>query len=176
MDILIIILSSTVISALVSTVIGGWFSLRSKQSDYANAYYKLILERRLAAYEEVEKLIGSIKVAVVDTDDRPYHELFSRGNDLGAAYKTLSGTMSKALWLSDELFKLTRELNLLVYKGATQDLGLIEFGKQNYTIIAKLRTNLEKVHVRDMLTLHDAPAFLKAKKPEDTYGELPPRG
>lgn len=176
MDTLAVVLSSALISGLVSALVSGWFNLRSKQNEYANAYYKLILERRLAAYEEVEELIGSIKVAVVDTDNRPYHLLFSKDNDHTHVYQVLAGTMSKALWLSDELFDLTRQLNLLVYGKATDDVGLIEFGKRNYRTIADLRTRMEKVHIRDMLSLHDAPAFLKSKKPAETYGELPPRG
>ena len=81
MDILTIVVSSTVTSALISGLIGGWFSLRSKQAEYANIYYKMILERRMVAYEEVERLIGEIKIAVVDNDQRPYHLLFSGDND-----------------------------------------------------------------------------------------------
>lgn len=175
MNTLIIVLSSTLISGFVSALVSGWFGLRSRQNEYANAYYKLILERRLAAYEEVEQLIASIKVAVVDTDNRPYHQLFCDDNDHARVYQVMGGTMAKALWLSEDLFELTRALNLLVYEKATDDVGFIEFGKSNYNTIAELRTKMEKVHIRDMLTLHDAPAFLKSKRPADTYSELPPR-
>ena len=176
MDIWTVVLSSTVVSGVVSALVGGWFTLRSKRNEYANAYYKMILERRLAAYEEVERLIASIKVAVVDNDQKPYHMLFSRDDDHMNLYKTLLGTMSNTLWLSDDIFELTRQLNLLVYKGTPGDSGLIEFGKKNYTEIAELRTKLERAHARDMLQLHDVHAFLKAKKPADGYAPLPSRG
>ena len=176
MDILTLVLSSALISGLVSALVSGWFNLRTKQSEYANAYYKLILERRLAAYEEVEKLIGSIKVAVTDAENRPYHMLFSDDDGHTGVYKSLVGIMSKSLWLSDELFELTRQLNLLVYGKAGEDVGLIEFGKLNYETIAVLRVKMEKIHTKDMLTLHDAPAFLKSKKHPDTFGALPPQG
>ncbi len=176
MDILTVVLSSSVVSAIVSALVGGWFSLRTKQNEYANAYYKMILERRLAAYEEVERLIAAIKVAVIDDDQKPYHLLFSKDDDQLGVYQQLCGTMSNALWLSDELFKLTRQLNLLVYSGTPKDGGLVEFGKNNYTAVAELRTKLETVHARDMLALHDVPGFLKAKKPKDDYGPLPSRG
>jgi len=71
MEIWIAVLSSTVVSALVSSLIGGWFALRSKQNEYAHAYYKVVLERRIAAYEEIEGLISAVKVAVIDADRRP---------------------------------------------------------------------------------------------------------
>lgn len=176
MEIWVVVLSSSVVATVVSALVGGWFSLRAKQNEYANAYYKMILERRLAAYEEVEHLIGAIKVAVVDHDQKPYHMLFSRDDDHATVYKVLQGTMSNALWLTDELFELTRQLNLLVYNGTVEDSGLIEFGKNNYNAVADLRAKLERVHARDMLVLHDAPAFLKAKKPPDSYVSLTPRG
>jgi hypothetical protein len=40
MDILTVVLSSSAVSAIVSALVGGWFSLRTKQNEYANAYYK----------------------------------------------------------------------------------------------------------------------------------------
>jgi len=84
--------------------------------------------------------------------------------------------MSHALWMSDDLFQVTREFNQLVFAGTTDGSSLIEFGKTNYTAIADLRTKLEKLHKRDILTLHEVPQFLKAKRVPDGYSALPPRG
>lgn len=170
MELLTIILTSTLIAGIVSAVANGWFGLRGRQDEYKNAYYKLILERRLAAYEEVEKLIASIKVAVIDKDHRPYHLLFSKDLDEVGVYATMHGTMSSALWLSDNLFDLTRELNVLVFQ-RTKALGLVEFGKQNYRALGELRTKIEKAHLRDLLTLHDVRGFLRSKRPADSYTE-----
>ena len=167
----------TVLSSIVSVIgalLAGWFSLRTKQNEYANAYYKLVLERRLLAYEQVEGLIMQIKVTVVDNDDkRPYHILFSKDDDHGAVYELLFAVMSSALWVSDDLFDLTRELNVLIYSGTNLGEGLIGFGKQNYKTIAELRTKMEIAHMRDMLTLHEVPKFLRSKKPSDSYAVLP---
>jgi hypothetical protein len=171
------VLSSSVLTGIVGALLAGWFSLRSKQNEYANTYYKLVLERRLAAYEQVERLIVQIKVAVVDNDDkRPYHILFSKDDDHDAVYKLLFTVMSTALWLTDDLFDQSRELNVLIYSGTSKGEGLIAFGKQNYRTIAKLRTKLETAHARDMLTLHEVPKFLRSKKPTDSYVALPGEG
>ncbi len=173
MEVWQVILSSTVVSATVSAVIAGWFNRRSKHDEYTNAYYKLVLERRLAAYEVVEDLILSIKTAVMDSDRRPYHMLFS--DDAGEAnvYKKIYATNMVSLWLTDELFDLGRELNLLVHS-KRKSQGLIEFGKENYRAIGELRTKMERTHAADLIKLHDVPRFLRSRKPRDTYTELPP--
>lgn len=169
------VLSSSVVTGIIGTLIGGWFNLRSRRNDYANTYYKLVLDRRLAAYEEVEQLIVKIKVAVLDKDQRPYHLLFSDDDDQKSVYKLLFSVMSRALWYSDELFERTRDLNVLIYS-QTKDGGLVEFGKSHYREIAELRTAIEKLHARDMLTLHEVPKFLRSKKPADSYAQLPTEG
>lgn len=172
----LVVLSSSVVSGIVGTLIGGWFNLRSKRNDYANTYYKLVLDRRLAAYEEVEQLIIRIKVAVLDKDQRPYHLLFSDDNDQESVYKLLFSVMSRALWFSDELFERTRDLNVLIFSRTKDSAGLVEFGKSHYREIAELRTAIEKLHARDMLTLHEVPKFLRSKKPTDGYAQLPTVG
>jgi hypothetical protein len=163
------VLSSSLISGVLGALIAGWFSLRVKRTDYANEYYKLILARRISAYEEVERLVTMLKAAVLDEDKRPYHLLFSKEDDHQTVYRVLFMIMSNALWLSDELFGRTRELNVLVFSHGVGEGGLVEFGKQNYATIAELRTKIERVHARDMLELHKIPRFLKRKKPRDSY-------
>lgn len=172
MNIWIVILSSTVVSGLISAIISGWFNLRSKNTEYSNAYYKMILERRLAAYEDVDQLIRCIKAAVVDSDQRPYHFLFSKDDDQIYVYQKISEAMSKSLWLSEDVFDVLREFNVLVAEGATKELGLIEFGKQKYKVIAELRTKLEQICAQDMIKLHDVPNFLKSKKFRNSYSAV----
>ena len=168
----IAILSSSVISGATVAFIAGLFNLRSKNNDYANTYYKMILERRLKAYEAVEILISHIKTAVVDKDNRPYHLLFSKDDDHLRVYKAITGGMPDALWLSDELFDATRELNLMIYQFAPDGTGLIEFGKTHYREIAELRTKIEKIRIQDITTLHQVPKFLRKKRPSDSYAAI----
>jgi hypothetical protein len=170
------VLSSSLISGVLGAFIAGWFNLRVKGNEYANAYYRIVLDRRLAAYEGIERLISAIKIAVVDKDKRPYHFLLSKDDDHVAVYKLLFEVMSQSLWLSDDLFQKTRELNLLVYTAPQGTSGLVEFGKKNYLAIGEIRTQIEKMHARDMLTLHKVPLFLKRKRHTDTYSALPEQG
>ena len=169
---LVAILSSSLIGVVVGALITGAFSLRAKRAEYVNAYYSLVLERRVKAYEAVERLVTMLKMAVVDADERPYHFAFS-GHDELELYGQFLEITSQALWLSDDLFAKTRDLNLLVYERG--DVKLLEFAKQNYEKIAELRTEIEALHGRDMLVLHDVSHFLKSKRHVDTYSPLPRR-
>ena len=143
-QLLVGVLSSSLIAGILGALIGGWFTLRGKRNDYANEYYKVVLARRVQAYEEVERLINMVKTAVLDQDGRPYHVLFCKDDDKQGVYDLLIAVMSKALWLSDELFELIRTFNLLLYSHGDAEGGLIEFGKENYKQVAELRTKLRR--------------------------------
>jgi hypothetical protein len=125
------ILTSTVVATVVSGLISGLYGLYAKQREYMNEYYSLILKRRIVAYEQLENLIVEIKTAVVDTDNKPYHMLFSNDDDSVMAYNLVLNVTSQALWLSDEAFKKAHELNYVVL-GLKPVGGAIEFGKNNY--------------------------------------------
>ncbi|MCK9367415.1 MAG: hypothetical protein M0P72_09755 [Metallibacterium scheffleri] len=140
-----------------------------------NTYYKLVLDRRIEAYGDVERLINMINTAVIGHDQRPYHLLFSKDDDHAAVYKMLGDVMSQALWLSDDLFQNIRELNVLIYSKAGDSAGLVEFGKNNYIAIGKLRTQIKSLHGRDMRTLHKVSSFFKRKKHLNKYESLPNR-
>jgi hypothetical protein len=110
------VLSSSVVSAIIGALIAGAYNLRAKRNEYRNEYFKTVVQRRLAAYEQLEILIVSLKTAVIDTDNKPYHFLFSKDEDCITAYKLLSDTMDRGLWLSDEAFEKTRDLNYRVFR------------------------------------------------------------
>lgn len=174
-ELLLTILSSSLISTIIVALITGLFRLRVSRNEYVSTYHKVVLDRRISAYEDVEHLITKLRVAVVDNDQRPYHLLFSKDDDHLAVYELLYDVMSNSLWLSDQLYDSARELNVLIYSHTENESGLIEFGKNNYRAIADLRVNLERYHARDMLTLYDIPGFLKSKKHVGAYEPLPRR-
>ena len=163
-QLLLAILSSALLSAVLGGVIAGLFNLRAKRRDYENDYFKIVLGKRITAYEQLERLVIHLKTAVLDKDNRPYHLLFSLDDDSASVYKLLFEVTSQALWFTDEIFLNTRDLNYLLFRGNNEDGGLIEFGKQNYKAIASIREEIERILTKDMLSLHDVPAFLELKK------------
>lgn len=162
------ILSSSVISGVLSACILGYYNLRAKQHEYINDYYKTVIARRIAAYEQLENLIVNLKTCVLDTDNKPYHLLFSQDDDWKSAYHLLMNAMSHALWLSEGAFEKIRDLNYLIFNPRCDKSGVIKFGKTNYESIAELRAELERILALDMLELHNVEKFLKNKKDNES--------
>jgi hypothetical protein len=164
------------LGALLGTVIAGLFSLRAKRNEYVNDYYKKVIDRRIAAYEQLESLIVPLKSTVASEDKRPYHFLFRQDEASGVTpiLLILHGITSQALWLSDEAFQKTRDFERLLWSfdGSTS-AALIEFGKQNYQAVATLRDDLERILAADMLGLHDVGRFLSRKKTRPDPGFQP---
>jgi hypothetical protein len=74
----------------------------------------------------------------------------------------LHGSMSRDLWLSNEMFAKLRELNLLMFRFKKPN-SIIEFGKQNYEQAANIRAEIERLLAKDMLSLYDVKKFQKSK-------------
>lgn len=163
------LLSSTLLSGLVGAGVTGVFVLRAKQAEYANDFFKTVVSRRLQAYEDVERLITNFKMAIADQDMQLYHLVFSGNEDDPAGlYGLMFRILSQSLWLSEEMFDITRDLNIFLFENKAPDgSSWIPFGKQHYKYFGSIRTRLERVHSADMLHLHEVPRFLKSRKPID---------
>lgn len=169
------ILTSSVITAVTGGLLGGLVTLRVARNQYINDYYKLVLKKRVDAYEHVEDLITQLKTSLADDQDRKvYHFLFAEG-DVSRAHKALFLISSQSMWLTDELVDETLKLNRLLYQCPSDPAAAIAFAKEHYQTIAKARTRLERLHARDFSVLHEVRRFLKAKRPSDSYGALPDR-
>lgn len=154
----------------------GWFSLRSKRNEYENAYFKMVLDKRIAAYSEVDRFISGASVASVDNNNRPYHAMFEpHERGLPDFYVLLHGAMSGKLWLSNDLHSALRDLNIIAYPAGDNQDALLDIAKDRYKDIAELRTTIERLHARDMLCLHQVAKFLKGKHHGDRYDKLPNR-
>lgn len=158
------ILSSSLLSGIFGAFIAGAFLLRGKRNDYVNDYFKIIIKRRLDAYEKLERLINALKICVLDDDQQPYHQVFSNESTWTDVYTLFLESTSHPLWISDDVFGKTRELNIMLLHASSNDRSLVEFGKLNYTPLAELREQIERLHANDMLALHDVEGFLKKKK------------
>jgi len=72
MDMLAAILSSAVAGGLFS----GFFTLYISERNYRNEYYKMIVDRRLTAHEQINRLVNDLKTSIPDTDGKTYHRIF----------------------------------------------------------------------------------------------------
>jgi hypothetical protein len=175
-DIWVAVLSSSVLSGAIGALVAGWFGLRSRRNEYENAYFKMVLDKRIASYTEVENLISGASNVSVDDKNRTYHAMFQpREHGLPEFYELLHKAMSGKFWLSDDLYAAMRKLNLIAYPAGDNQEALLAIAKDKYKDIAELRTTIERLHSRDMLTLHHVPEFLRSKRFGNDYDALPPR-
>lgn len=166
------ILSSSVIGGAIGALIAGRFNLRVKDREYENEYYKLALAKRIAAYELVQQLVTGLKTSVLGEDRLPHHLLLSHEDGLPEAHKLLYEISSQALWLSDDLFRQTRDIGRLLFGATGHEGGTVAFAKKHYEKLAMFREEIERSLIRDMLSLHEVRAFLKSKKVEGGFGNV----
>jgi hypothetical protein len=152
------------IGSMLGAAVAGYFGLREKRNEYVNEYYRTIIQRRIEAYEELERLIVAYKTAVCDADRKLYHLPFASKSQNDDAFMKLGAAMSQGLWLSDEAFDFVRDLNDLLFQMPDAKDELIVFGKEHYVKIAELRETLERRLATDMLDLHRVKEFLAQKK------------
>ena len=154
----------SVIGGAIGALIAGWFNLSVKDREYENGYYKIVLAKRVAAYESIQQLVTGLNTAVLDDDRQPYHLLLSHEDGLPEAHKLLYEISSQSLWLSNDLSLQTRDLGRFLF-GATNHEGVVMvFAKKQYQKLAKFREEIEQLHIRDMLSLYKVTQFLKTKK------------
>jgi hypothetical protein len=155
--------ASALLGALAGSLLSGYFTLRAKQNEYLNDFYKIVITERVEAYERVEALIQSYKSTVVDELNEPYHCSFAVERQHRDSLIRMGAAMDSGLWLSDEIFDAIQKINYLQYRIPEDPNERIRFGKQHYVEIANMRESLEKMLTLDMLDLHKVRQFLKAK-------------
>lgn len=163
-ELLLTIISSSLFSALLGAAIAGIFNLRTKHNEFVNDYFKLVIHKRVEAYEIIELVIRGYKTTLFDGDNRPYYIVFDEDDNWQNVYAPLAAALSNAVWLSDELLEIAKDLNSLLFRLPSLTSGITEFGKQNYIALAKIRDALEKQLATDMLELHQVKKFLLQKK------------
>lgn len=152
------------LGALLGAAIAGYFTLRAKRNEFVNDYYRTVVERRIEAYEALEKLIVAFKTSVAEKDSKTYHLPFASKSQNDDSLLLVGEVMSQGLWLSEEAFDLVQELNYIQFQMPNSKDELIAFGKEHYIKIAEMRERLERILAADMLDLHRVKEFLSQKK------------
>lgn len=166
-EIIKIILPSTFLSGIVSALISYIVSIRLKNIDYKNEYYKKILDKRLEAYKYLEIQIAVMKSTVIDDQDgQIYHFLFGNGSEGTIEFqKNMMLAMSYSIWINDKTVKILEELNQVFYLiSEFEDTNeIIKRAKRNYNKVSELRKSLEKSVKYDLFNLHNLNSFIKEK-------------
>jgi len=92
--------------AVVGAVIVGGFNIYSKHTEYKHSYLKMILEKRIEAYERINSVIVMLKTSVLD-NGKAYHTIFSFDKDyFFEHHKILREAILHELWMSNKTKKI----------------------------------------------------------------------
>ncbi|MEQ9426735.1 MAG: hypothetical protein RJQ09_20090 [Cyclobacteriaceae bacterium] len=169
------IISSSVIATLLSSLVNFYF----RKEDFKNEYYKIVIQKRLKAYEWLETQIASLKSSVLDEEDgKPYHLIFGYGRE--SFMESIQQSMlanAHNLWLAsktnDLLTKLVHIFNKIPFEVDIDDSeALILTGKKYYRDIAELRTQLENSVREDILSLYSLSSIKRKRNNPKEYNVI----
>ena len=162
-----IILSSVAIGSIVAAIISGLLNMLIQDRDYKRDYYKLIISKRITAYQYIETQLNVMKVAVA-TEGGGYYMMFGNtSNDFFQFQTNLAFALANSLWLSPETINALEKLNEAFFeindKITDNIVDNIKIGQEYYHQLAKLRIEIENCLKNDMLSLYKVHKFLKLK-------------
>lgn len=167
MEILTIILASSVISTILSSYVSKYL----QNDSYKKEYYKEIIKKRLEAYESIERQIGILtNVVLSDDDNKYYHLMFSESEGGHFQHQTdLMIAMYKSIWIDADTLKSLKKLNtiFLEINQKTHDKSpkeIEEIAKDYYERLKECRNELESSVMRDIYDLHDMKKLYKNTK------------
>jgi hypothetical protein len=151
-----------------------------KETDYKHDFYKRIIAKRLAAWEEATGLINEIKLTVSDSKDKTILPRYCLSTKAFEEVTTRLRDMyiGQHLWISKEysaeFFKLYN-LNMTIKAQASPDTKddeispmdsklLIEIGKKRFHEFPPLTNNLLRILGRQLGELHDVESFIQQVK------------
>lgn len=103
--IFILVLSSSVIAAVLTS----YFNWLITNETYKNEYYKIILNKRIAAYTKLDSFIGAIQEHY-KTQNGLVLKFFRNQQQLDKIFETRESIASQFRWLSNDIINQTVEL------------------------------------------------------------------
>ncbi len=169
MEIWQIILSSALVTSILSSVATWLIGNHALNKSFKNDYYKLVINKRMEAYQHIDNQLKVMKIAVLDNDAKAYHSMFYGDQKIVCANQhELSLARANGIWLSNDMESTLSELNQLLFEisyDITDDIeSNVVVAKKYYTQIADTREKVEKQLRKDMLVLYDVKRFLKEKR------------
>jgi hypothetical protein len=96
-----VILSSSLLASIFTSLMSAAVKVYLKNRDYRDNYFSKVIDKRIEAYELVERQIALLKSSVVSSKGT-YHQVFALGQDHFREYQEgLFLALSKGVWLSE---------------------------------------------------------------------------
>lgn len=162
------------------TFLVNWFI---KLFDYKNDYYKKIIDKRINAYEELEKFIEELDIGRDNNyDNKTYHcyNFLTEINDCMAAAKKSANICGLNSWFSvnlesqvnyfnEKLVSVANEMNnkareAQIDKNIDLQKEIYQIACKYHNEIKELIFNLKAEIIKDRLKLHEVEDYLKEKQ------------
>jgi hypothetical protein len=157
-----LVFSSSVLAALIS--LAGNHVLAQLQ--FKRDYFKEIIGKRLNAYQQVDELIGILRMTTYDDSGRIAHALFLNKAIYERATFIAAAAVGLSLYLSESIRDTLSKVNFILLKlpqnaseGEAFDIGVAE-----RDALSELRQKLEHLVAADLLELYKVRRFLKTKR------------
>ncbi len=163
-----LVLTSSLLAACLTALV-NWFL---HKNNYRNEYYKKILDKRLNAYEQVQRLLSLLTGSVqLDNGDICVFQLALGKEHFGKFLTVIFGAIEKSFWLSEETSELLKDLNLFflhtidnaIDENHNYDLQLQELGVEHRQKIKEMQFALQNQVYLDLSSLHEIKKFIKPK-------------
>lgn len=169
MEIWQIILSSALVSSILSSVATWLIGNHAQNKSFKNDYYKLVINKRMEAYQHIDNQIKAMKITTLDDDAKAFHSMFyGDPKIIYANQHDLFLAKTNGIWLSNAMENALSELNQLLFEinqDITDDIdNNVALAKEYYSKVADIREKVEQQLRKDMLVLYDVQDFLKEKK------------
>jgi hypothetical protein len=169
-EILIIIFSSSVVSAALTSVV-NW---KLHNSNYKKEYYKKILEKRLSAFEKVQEVTAKLGFKVQLDDSVIPSICFNDEYYQGFIY-LLGSTIDSSFWLDNSTSLKLTELNVYLLNNfsnnidansdtETKNIEYQKLGKNHTEKIREFREELNILMSDELKKLHKIDNFLRNHK------------
>jgi len=158
-DIIVLILTSSVISSLLTGLI-TWIV---RKYDYKREYYHEIIKKRLASYDLIENFISGFVWVVgdVSTGKKYYRCLVDKDTYVHLLIKDLANAIKFSIWVDKGSQKLLHKFNdfmfnynQYIFNDNLAEDELIEHAIQAYEVVHKLKTDLNNSILKDIQNLH----------------------
>lgn len=158
------------IGSFANSFLSDRYNHKLKETEYRNAYYTKLIDKRIATYECVESLLKMSSMLMTTGDGRIYYgAIGSSDENFKALLMLYHNPDINRRWLSKATEVIMMDFNQMLLKvGSWRD----EIGDNLEAIVDKaielspefgeIKNRLREQVRQDWLTLYDIPTFLKA--------------
>lgn len=169
-QIIIAIISSSVVAAVLTSII-NWLLVKQ---NYKNDYYKIILEKRINAYENMNSLVSEMSV-LTNMGDYLIPTICFTVESFDNFQIKLALSVSDGFWLSSELSSKLSETNVYLLNNISNKISTDprkididekynESGKLELEQVRAFRKSLQTIMNSDFKKLYDVRSFLNSYK------------